>query len=122
MIARTWRGATRAADAADYVAYIGATGLRDYAATEGNLGALMLQRAVDDATEPLTEVLIVSFWESMAAVTRFAGPDPSRAVFYPEDDRFLVRRDLTVDHYEVVARVDAAAQTAPGPLVVGLLR
>jgi heme-degrading monooxygenase HmoA len=123
MIARTWRGATRAADAADYVAYIEATGLRDYAATEGNLGALMLQRAVDDATaEPLTEVLIVSFWESMAAVTRFAGPDPSRAVFYPEDDRFLVRRDLTVDHYEVVARVDAPAQAAPVPLLVGLLR
>ena len=115
MIARTWRGATRAADAAAYAAYIEATGLRDYAATEGNLGALMLQRAVDDdvTAGPLTEVLVVSFWESMEAVTRFAGPDPTRAVFYPEDDQFLVRRDLTVDHYDVVARVNAPSQAAP---------
>src|SRR5688500_20255568 len=105
MIARTWRGVTRAADAADYVAYIEATGLREYAATEGNLGALMLHRAVGDATaEPLTEVLIVSFWESMAAVTRLAGPDPSRAVFYPEDGRFLGSRASTADPPEAAAR------------------
>jgi hypothetical protein len=25
-----------------------------------------------------------------------------RAVFYPEDDRFLISRDDQVDHYEVV--------------------
>jgi hypothetical protein len=34
-------------------------------------------------------------------VARFAGPDVERAVFYPEDDRFLVDRDETVAHYEV---------------------
>ncbi|HEX6049765.1 MAG TPA: hypothetical protein VFZ21_10880 [Gemmatimonadaceae bacterium] len=115
MIVRTWRGATRAADAAAYAAYVEATGLRDYAATEGNLGALVLQRPVDDdaTAGPLTEVLVVSFWQSMEAVARFAGPDPTRAVFYPADDRFLVRRDLTVDHYDAVARVDAPSPAAP---------
>ena len=29
------------------------------------------------------------------------GDDPSRAVYYPEDDRFLVERSSTVEHYEV---------------------
>jgi hypothetical protein len=37
----------------------------------------------------------------MAAVRAFAGNDPSRAVYYPEGDRFLVERSSTVEHYEV---------------------
>jgi hypothetical protein len=40
-------------------------------------------------------------WESMDAIRAFAGDDPEQAVFYPEDDRFLIDRDLTVAHYEV---------------------
>ena len=31
----------------------------------------------------------------------FAGPDISRAVFYPEDDQYLIDRDLTAQHYDV---------------------
>jgi hypothetical protein len=30
------------------------------------------------------------------------GADIERAVFYPEDDRFLVGRDETVEHFDVV--------------------
>ncbi|MGH7701050.1 MAG: hypothetical protein ACREMJ_11115 [Gemmatimonadales bacterium] len=33
-------------------------------------------------------------------MARFAGPDVERAVFYPEDDRFLVARATTVRHFE----------------------
>jgi hypothetical protein len=40
-------------------------------------------------------------WDSLDAVKAFAGDDHERAVFYPEDDRFLVDRDLTAKHYEV---------------------
>jgi heme-degrading monooxygenase HmoA len=47
------------------------------------------------------EVITLSFWESREAIQGFAGPDIGKAVFYPEDDRFLVERDLTVHHYEV---------------------
>ena len=103
MIARIWRGATRAADGAAYAEYIEATGLRAYKATPGNLGAYMLQRSVDTPEGTLAEFVVLSFWESMEAVERFAGADPTRAVFYPEDDRYLVRRELTVEHYDVVA-------------------
>jgi hypothetical protein len=37
----------------------------------------------------------------MEAVKRFAGDDPSQAVFYPEDDDFLVDRETTVTHFKV---------------------
>jgi hypothetical protein len=36
------------------------------------------------------------------AITGFAGDEPDKAVFYPEDDRFLIQRDLTVSHYVVI--------------------
>jgi heme-degrading monooxygenase HmoA len=48
------------------------------------------------------EFLLLTLWESMEAVQRFAGSTPERAVFYPEDDDFLVERDEHVDHYEVL--------------------
>ena len=39
---------------------------------------------------------------STQAIAAFAGPDPDRAVFYPDDDRFLVERGERVDHFDVV--------------------
>jgi heme-degrading monooxygenase HmoA len=98
MIARTWRGATRAADAETYVAYLHATGLKAYRDTPGNRGAFCLRRIVGDRAEFVT----LSLWESEAAIKAFAGEDIGRAVYYPEDDRFLVERGPHVDHFEVV--------------------
>jgi len=34
-------------------------------------------------------------------------PDIERAVFYPEDDRYLIDRDEHVTHYEVVNRTES---------------
>jgi heme-degrading monooxygenase HmoA len=98
MIARTWRGATRAADADSYVDYLHTTGLKHYRSTPGNRGAFCFRRIVGERAEFVT----LSLWDSEQAITSFAGEDISRAVFYPEDDRFLVERDAHVDHYEVV--------------------
>jgi heme-degrading monooxygenase HmoA len=55
------------------------------------------------------EFLLVSLWDSEEAIRRFAGDDIDKAVFYPEDERFLVERDDHVWHYEVV--YDAAPVT-----------
>ena len=99
MIARTWRGWTAAADADRYLDYLEETGLREYRATPGNRGVLTLRGTDGDRTE----FLLVSFWESMDAVRQFAGAEPEQAVFYSEDDRFLVERETRVRHYEVVS-------------------
>ena len=103
MIARTWAGATRAADADVYLDYLKATGLGAYGATPGNRGVLALRRIEGDRAE----FLILSLWESEEAIRRFAGDDIGRAVFYPEDDRFLVAREEHVNHYEVAFRAEA---------------
>ena len=97
MIARFWRGAVRPEDADEYAAYMRDTGVNQYRSTPGNHGAWILRRPVGD----LTEIVAFSLWEDMAAVRAFAGDDPSRAVYYPDDDRFLVERSDVVDHYDV---------------------
>ena len=98
MIARIWRGFTSLDDATAYLKYVEETGLKEYRATPGNRGAWILWREVDGRAEFLT----VSLWESEAAIVRFAGDDIDRAVFYPEDDRYLIDRDLTVSHFHAV--------------------
>jgi heme-degrading monooxygenase HmoA len=98
MIARTWRGAVRAEDADAYLDVLRATGQAAFRATPGNLGFFTLRRIVGDRAE----LLVVSLWDSMEAVRRFAGLAPEQAVFYPEDGAFLIERDLHVDHYDVV--------------------
>jgi len=55
------------------------------------------------------EIFTVSLWESEDAVRAFAGDDISRAVFYPEDDAWLVSRDLHADPWAVVGEVRATA-------------
>ena len=98
MIARIWRGWVRTEDRAAYVAYIQETGIAHYRRTSGNRGAHMLTRDLGDGR---CEVLTLSFWDSPDAVHGFAGDDVGRAVFYPEDDRFLIDRETTVTHYQV---------------------
>ena len=100
MIARMWRGWVRTADRDAYVAYVEDTGMAHYRRTPGNRGAHMLTRDLDGGR---TEIVTLSFWESREVIRGFAGEDISRAVFYPEDDRYLVDRETTVTHYEVVA-------------------
>ena len=100
MIARSWRGWVRTEDRAAYVDYIERTGMAGYRSTPGNQGAWMLARDLEDGR---TEVVTLSFWASADAIRGFAGHDIERAVFYPEDDRYLVGRETTVTHHEVVA-------------------
>ncbi len=107
MLARTWRGVTKAADAAAYQAYLEQTGLKNYRSTPGNLGAYCLRRITGERAE----FLLVTLWESMDAVRRFAGPSPEQAVFYPEDERFLIDKDLHVTHYDVPFAAVAASLT-----------
>ena len=51
------------------------------------------------------EFQTILLFDSLDDVQAFAGDEPDVAVFYPEDDRFLVERDLDVAHYEVDAQI-----------------
>jgi heme-degrading monooxygenase HmoA len=70
----------------------------DSLGTPGNRGFSVLHRPDGDREEFLT----ISLWESLDVIRAFAGDDIDRAVFYPEDERYLVERQLTVSHFEYV--------------------
>ncbi len=100
-IARLWRGATSETDANAYLAYMQETGIAEYRRTAGNCGVFVLRRI----REGRAEFLLLTLWASEEAVRRFAGEDIGKAVFYPDDERFLISRDEYVDHFEVVCEL-----------------
>jgi heme-degrading monooxygenase HmoA len=101
VIARTWTGVVRRADADAYAGYIRDTGFAEYGRTTGNRGAWMLRRDDGDRTEFIT----LSLWDSVDAIKAFAGEDIEAAVLYPEDERYLIDGESRVTHYEVVDQV-----------------
>lgn len=109
MIARTWRGSVRAHDAQTYVEYLQRTGFAALGSTPGNLAVLGLRRHAGERAE----FVLISLWDSQGAVRRFAGDHPEEAVFFPEDEHFLVERDDHADHFEVVHVSGPDANSAP---------
>ena len=97
MIARVWRGATRAEHGEEYAAYVEETGLRGARAIPGSRGTLVLRRERDGRAEFETILL----FDSLDDVKAFAGDELEDAVFFPEDERYLVERELDVRHYDV---------------------
>jgi heme-degrading monooxygenase HmoA len=97
MVARTWRGWTKVEDAERYADYMSETGVAGLAATSGNRGVYIFRRIDGDRAE----FVVTSLWESREAIHGFAGDDIDKAVFYPEDDAFLVEREWTCTHYDV---------------------
>jgi len=108
MIARIWRGITLKDKADDYLAYLHETGLRDYAKTPGNRGVTILRRNQGEHCE----IMLISLWESMDAVRAFAGENPDRSVYYPEDEHFLLQMEPLVRHYDVAEQI-APEETGP---------
>ena len=97
MILRSWRGRTRTADADEYLAFLHSAVLPELAEL-GSPGAYILRRD----HEGTAEFRVLSLWESMEAVQRFAGPDPERAVVLPQAARLLVDFDREVEHHEIL--------------------
>ena len=99
MIARRWRGRVRAGDHDAYLRYVEETGVAALRGTPGNQGVLIF-RHLDDAGGT-SEIEVVSLWQDLDSISAFAGDDISVARFFPDDDRYLVDRELTVRHDSV---------------------
>lgn len=97
MIARLWHGTTRLDRADAYAVFLGDRAMPDYRATPGNLGAQVLRR--DEGG--IAHFVTVSYWENEDAIRAFAGSEPLKAKYYPEDEGFLLEFEPQVVHYEV---------------------
>jgi heme-degrading monooxygenase HmoA len=86
-----------------YAEYLAASdlGVPAYRAIDGNRGALLLRRAADEHVH----FLLISLWESAAAIREYTGADMERAQYFAFDLECLVEPEPNVTHYDVL--VDA---------------
>ncbi|HEY6483544.1 MAG TPA: hypothetical protein VIY54_08440 [Steroidobacteraceae bacterium] len=96
-ILREWRAEIRRRLRDEYINYVRSTGLAGYRRTAGNLGAVVAVRDLDDER---SEIVTLSWWRDRQAIVAFAGEDIGRARYYPQDDRYLLTRPDTVQHYD----------------------
>ena len=99
MIARRWRGTVRAADHDAYLHYVEQTGVAALRATPGNEGVVIYRHL--DPGAGRSEIEVVSLWRDRESIAAFAGDDIEVARFFPDDDRYLIERELTVRHDDV---------------------
>jgi uncharacterized protein len=100
MILRMWSGRATPEKSGQYIEHATRNVFPALAAIRGHRGAYLLQRAVDGAVE----FVVLTLWDSMDAVRRFAGAKPEKAVVEPEAKAVLTAFDESVTHFEVVRR------------------
>ena len=97
MIARIWHGVVPASKGDEYLSLMRRIALPEYLATEGNRGAWCLHRVEGE----LTHFEMLTFWDDVDAIKRFAGEDYARAKYYDFDARYLIEMEPHVRHYSV---------------------
>jgi heme-degrading monooxygenase HmoA len=96
-IARIWRGRTTADKADEYARYLYEHGIKPL--EEKALGVQMLRE--DRSGE--SEFVTISYWESVEAMSRFAGADPRRIHHLERDAEFLIELPSGVQVLQIVA-------------------
>lgn len=96
-IARVWHGSTLKTKADEYEKYLFEAGIKKILAIPGNLGVQSFRRN-DGQT---TEFTVISFWESIDAIKRFAGEDYEKTHHLPKDPEYLLKLEPFVLHHEV---------------------
>jgi hypothetical protein len=97
MIARKWHGAVPAERCEEYLSRMRKVALRDYRSIPGNRAAFCLSRAEG----AVAHFEMLTFWDDVEAIKRFAGEDYELAKYYDFDRSFLIELEPQVLHYAV---------------------
>jgi hypothetical protein len=96
-IARIWRGRVAASRADDYASYLYDHGIKPL--EKKALGVQLLREDRDNESEFVT----ISYWESVEAMSRFAGSDPRRIHHLERDVEFLIELPKSVQILDIAA-------------------
>jgi heme-degrading monooxygenase HmoA len=98
MIARVWRASAASEKVADYVRHFQHSVLPELTQIPGYRGFHIMRRDMGDAIE----ITVMTLWESMDAIRRFAGADVEQAVVEPAAQAVLRSFDTRVSHHEII--------------------
>jgi len=97
MIVRMWHGRVDSSKSDEYAEFMKQRAAPDYSSVDGLQKLLFLRKDERD----VTHFLLVTYWDSMESVKKFAGEEPEKAKYYPEDDQFLLEKEELSALYEV---------------------
>lgn len=100
MIARLWHGKVPAGKAVAYLHRMREVALPKYRDVQGNRGAWCLTRADGD----VVHFEMLTFWDDVDAIKRFAGEQHDVAKYYDFDSDYLVEKEPHVLHYHLYER------------------
>ena len=98
IISRHWRGVAKLEEADNYIHHLRSDTFPKLARVDGFIKASILRRPIGEGME----FLIVTTWQSIEAIRKFAGESASTAVVPPSVRAIMVEYDKEVAHYEVV--------------------
>lgn len=96
-IMRLWHGEVAIDKAEEYEKFMIDRAAPDYASVDGLL-KLYFQRRNENTR---AHFLLVTIWDSIESIKKFAGAEPELAKYYPEDDNFLLKKEKYTSMYEV---------------------
>ncbi len=96
-IMRLWHGEVDREKADEYEKLMVEKAVPDYSSVDGLL-KLYFQRKDE---KNITHFLLVTIWDSIESVKKFAGDNPEIAKYYPEDDEFLLKKEKNTELYEI---------------------
>jgi len=96
-IMRLWHGEVSIEKADEYEKFMIEKAAPDYGSVDGLL-KLYFQRRNEDKS---AHFLLVTIWDSLESIKKFAGAEPELAKYYPEDDKFLLKKEKNTSMYEV---------------------
>ena len=102
MIARMWRGSAIRERADDYVKHLQQSIVPELRQTDGFKGVYLLRRESSDDVE----FVVLTLWESMDAIRKFAGENPEIAVVAPTARVLFREYDAEVKHFEIALNLE----------------
>ena len=96
MITRIWHGTTSLENSDEYLEKMKTVALADYRSTPGNKGAYVLHRIEGG----IAHFNMLTFWEDIEAVKKFAGEDSETPKYYEFDQKMLLELEDISRNYE----------------------
>lgn len=98
MIARMWKGVAFSEKADDYEKHLQTSVLPELRQIDGFQEVFLMRKDTSDAVE----FVVLTMWESMDAIRKFAGENAEVAVVAPAAQVLFREFDSTVKHFEIV--------------------
>ena len=98
MIARFWTAKIGKSHAPVYADHLKSQVLTDLRKIDGYIGAKLVERETNDGVE----IVVITLWQSLDSIRKFAGPDIEKAVVSDDIVSLFLQYDQRVRHYNVV--------------------